>query len=358
MRTRPQQRLAAAVGAGSIQRRVIVRVNQPPASPWPLERVLPRADTVLVTGRHTPDGPTAETHRYLRWSHRGSTSRYRRGLGRRPTGPHPKEPQTSNATGEPLAIPSIPNLRDVGGCPTRSGGRVRTGLFYRSSGLHALAEADIDALARLAIRTVYDLRMAREQAEAPDRLPAGTRHLPVDVLAGWTDGGPSQLFAWFEDAAAARVGLGGGGAEALWVEQYRAFVRLPSAQAGYGTLFRDLAVEAHRPALVHCATGKDRTGWAAAALQLLLDVPEDAVMGHFLESRRYLGPLVESLLAAVTERGGDPELFRPILDVRPSYLDAALDEVRRRYGTIDRYFSDGLSVDEATQEALRTSFTR
>lgn len=272
-------------------------------------------------------------------------------------GPQLEETPTSIA-GEPLAIPSIPNLRDVGGCPTRSGGRVRTGLFYRSSGLNALAEADIDALARLVIRTVYDLRMAREQAEAPDRLPAGTRHLPVDVLAGWTDGGPSQLFAWFEDAAAARVGLGGGGAEALWVEQYRAFVRLPSAHAGYGTLFRDLAVEAHRPALVHCATGKDRTGWAAAALQLLLDVPEDAVMDHFLESRRHLGPLVESLLAAVTERGGDPELFRPILDVRPSYLDAALDEVRRGYGTIERYFSDALGVDEATQDAVRTTFTR
>lgn len=274
----------------------------------------------------------------------------------RAVGPQLEEAPTSVA-GAPLAIPSIPNLRDVGGCPTRSGGRVRTGLFYRSSGLDALADADIDALARLAVRTVYDLRMAREQSTAPDRLPAGTRHVPVDVLAGWTDGGPSQLFAWFEDPVAARVGLGSGGAEALWIQQYRAFVRLPSAQTAYGTLFRDLAVEANRPALVHCATGKDRTGWAAGALQLLLDVPDDAVMDHFLESRRHLGPLVESFLAAVTLRGGDPALFRPILDVRPSYLAAALDEVRRRFGTVERYFSDGLRVDEATQEALRTTFT-
>ena len=199
--------------------------------------------------------------------------------------------------------------------------------------------------------------MAREQGEAPDRLPVGTRHLSVDVLAAWTDGGPSRLFAWFEDPASARDALGNGGAEALWVEQYRAFVRLPSACAGYGTLFRDLSVESHRPALVHCATGKDRTGWAAAALQLLLDVPDDDVMDHFLESRRHLGPLVDSFLAAFAERGGDPELFRPILDVRPSYLEAALAEVRRGYGSIERYFTDGLGVDEATQEALRTAFT-
>ena len=268
-----------------------------------------------------------------------------------------KETPTSAVAGEPPAIPSIPNLRDVGGCPTRSGGRVRTGILYRSSGLGALANADVDALAGLAIRTAYDLRTAREQAEAPDRLPAGTRHLPVDVLAGWTDGGPSQLFAWFEDPEAARTGLGGGGAEALWCEQYRAFVHLPGARAAYGTLFRDLAVEAGRPALVHCTTGKDRTGWAAAALQVLLDVPEDAVMDHYLESRRHLEPLVESFLAAAADRGGDPDLFRPILDVRPGYLEAALDEVRRGYGTIERYFGEGLGVDETKQEALRAAFT-
>ncbi len=282
---------------------------------------------------------------------------YRRGRSRRPTGPHPKEPPTSTATGEPLAIPPIPNLRDVGGCPTRSGCRVRTGLLYRSSGLHGLAPVEGDAIARLAIRTVYDLRLAREQAEAPDRLPAGTRHLPLDVLAAWAKGGPSQLFAWASDPTAARDALADGRAEALWVEQYRALVRLPSARAGYGTLFRDLTIASHRPALVHCTTGKDRTGWVVAALQLLLGVPEDAVMDHFLESRRHLGPLVEPMLAAIAARGGDPELFRPLLDVRPNYLEAALDEVRGTYGPIERYFSDGLGVDKATQMALRTAFT-
>jgi protein-tyrosine phosphatase len=274
----------------------------------------------------------------------------------RPTGPSARETPTPTDD-EPLAIPSIPNLRDVGGCQTRSGVRVRTGVLYRSSGLHALAPADVDGFKRLAVRTVYDLRMAREQAEAPDRLPAGTRHVPVDVLAGWTDGGPSQLFGWFEDPASGREALGNGGAEALWMEQYRAFVRLPGARAGFGELFRDLAIDSHRPALVHCATGKDRTGWTAAAIQLLLDVPEEAVMDHFLESRRHLGPLVEPFLAAFAARGGDPELLRPILDVRPGYLEAALDEVRRGYGSIERYFSDGLGVDEAARAALGAAFT-
>lgn len=254
-------------------------------------------------------------------------------------------------------MPSIPNLRDVGGSRTRSGRRVRTGVLYRSSGLHSIAAADVDAIAGLAIRTVYDLRMAREQAETPDRLPAGTTHVAVDVLGAWAEGGPGRLFALFEDPGSARSLLGDGAAETLWLDQYRAFVRLPSAQAAYGMLFRDLAIESRRPALVHCATGKDRTGWVAAALQLLLDVPEEEVMAHYLESRQHLAPLVEPMLAAFAARGGDPELLRPILDVRPGYLEAALDEVRSTYGSIERYFDAGLGVDEATQDVLRTAFT-
>ena len=268
----------------------------------------------------------------------------------------PKVAMTSESRGNPVALPPIPNLRDVGGCRTRAGRRVRSGLLYRSSGLHALAATDAAAFAGLGIRTVYDLRMAREQAEAPDRLAPGTRHVPLDVLAAWTDGGPSRLFALFEDPASARGALDNGGAEALWTEQYRAFVHLPSARSGFGRLFRDLADEPHRPALVHCTTGKDRTGWAAAALQLLLDVPEAAVMDHFLESRLHLGPLVEPALSAFAARGGDPELLRPILDVRPVYLEAALHEVRSEYGSIEAYFDDGLGVDEATRTVLRAAF--
>jgi len=255
-----------------------------------------------------------------------------------------------------LAIPSIPNLRDVGGLRTRAGGLVRTGLLYRAAGLHQLDPGDVTAFERLGIRTVYDLRLAREQAAAPDRLPAGTRHVPVDVLAGWTEG-PSQLLEWVADPAAARAGLGDGRAEALWVEQYRGFVRRPSARIAYGALLRDLAAHARRPALIHCTTGKDRTGWAAALLQLLLDVPDDTVMAHYLESRGRLAPFVTRVLEELAAQGADPELFVPVFDVRPAYLEAAIDELRSGYGSVDAYLARGLGVDAAAQRALHEAFT-
>ena len=40
----------------------------------------------------------------------------------------------------------------------------------------------------------------------------------------------------------------------------------------------------------------------------------------------------------------------------PAYLEAAFDEMRRRFGTIAGYFSEGLELDEGVQTALRDAF--
>jgi protein-tyrosine phosphatase len=255
-----------------------------------------------------------------------------------------------------LGIRSVPNLRDVGGSPTRDGRVVRTGLLYRSGALQHLSGPDLGAFRQLGIRRVYDLRGPLERDYAPDSLPPGVESVVGDVLADWPEGSPDRIFAWFEDPPAALRGLGNGRAEALWVEQYRRLVTLPSAQAAYGRLFRDLAHAEHRPALVHCSGGKDRTGWAAASLLLLLGVAPDDVMADYLRSRPSMDASTGPLMRALAERGGDPEVWRPIFAAEPWYLEAALDQVGRSYGSIEAYFADGLGVGPVTQEALGDAF--
>jgi protein-tyrosine phosphatase len=258
-------------------------------------------------------------------------------------------------TGADLGIPALPNLRDLGGHPTRDGGRVRSGLLYRSSDLARLGEADTLALAQLDIRAVFDLRSDGERELQPDRLPPGAAYVPLDVLRGSTEVSPSELMRAFMDPVAAREVMGGERGYALWERQYREFVRLDGARAGYGRLFADLADAANRPALFHCTTGKDRTGWAAGALLLLLGVPEEVVMDDYLLSARYLEPVLRPALEALRARGVDPELLAPIVAVRREYLEAALDEMRRRHGSIERYFDEGLGIGPATQQELRTA---
>jgi protein-tyrosine phosphatase len=260
---------------------------------------------------------------------------------------------TDTALTDPPEIPSVPNLRDLGGYPTRDGGRVRRGLVYRSSELSALHGKDLAAFAQLGIRAVYDLRGELERAAHPDRLPPGTIYVVADVVADSSQPTPGHLMAIFGNPDSARQAFGDGKSATFFIDAYREFVTLPSACRAYGKLFSDISEEGHRPALFHCTTGKDRTGWAAAALLMLLGVPDEIVLEDFLRSRTRLEPLLKMAVEEFRARGGDPELLGPLMDVRPEYLDSAIREMRRAFGSVERYFSEGLGVDDAAQRRLR-----
>jgi protein-tyrosine phosphatase len=78
--------------------------------------------------------------------------------------------------------------------------------------------------------------------------------------------------------------LGDGKATALFVTIYRDFISLPSARQSYRQLFDEFGNSSDVPALFHCTTGKDRTGWAAAALLTLLGLPKEQVYQDYMRS--------------------------------------------------------------------------
>jgi protein-tyrosine phosphatase len=262
---------------------------------------------------------------------------------------------TAITPGERIPIGTAPNLRDLGGWPTRDGGVVRRGLVYRSAELAKLSGDDLVAFAALGIRTVYDLRTQAERTTQPDNLPAPTRLTILDVLADETGAAPAQLAEALHDPAAAAAELGGGKAQALFVGAYGDLVTLPSAIDAYRRLFTELADDERRPALFHCTTGKDRTGWAAAALLMLVGVDDDDVMRDYLLTNDELLPQLRPIFDRFETAGGDPALLLPVLGVDAAYLTAALERMRSTYGGVDTYFRDGLGLDLDTITRLRTA---
>jgi len=253
-------------------------------------------------------------------------------------------------------IASMPNFRDAGGHRTAGGGIMRSGLLYRSDHVGPLSPAEARVVAGLGIRVVYDLRTAAERSMTPDERIPGARRVALDLMADDEQAAPAQLLRLLEHPRVAKAALGGGKAAALFVEGYRSVVTLPSARAGLGRLYRGLLQDADLPALCHCTTGKDRTGWTCAALQTLLGVPHDEVLQDFLASNRYILPKYQAHIDEFAARGGDPALLVPVLSVLPEYLDASFEEVRRSYGSIEGYFGDALGIDARMQQALHDRF--
>jgi len=155
----------------------------------------------------------------------------------------------SREPGASIAISAVPNLRDLGGWPTKGGGRVRWGLVYRSTALDRLEGADMATFAALGIRSVYDLRTEGERAAQPDCLPPGTEYVVLDVIKDSAVAAPAKLLDVRSDPKAAEEMLGGGKGEPLFENGYREIVSLPSACAAYHRLFMELTQDEHRPAL-------------------------------------------------------------------------------------------------------------
>jgi len=255
-----------------------------------------------------------------------------------------------------VPLRSAPNLRDLGGLRAR-GGVVRSGAVYRSATLAKLDRDDQTAFERLGISTVYDLRTVGERAAAPDRLPADVRSVGLDVLADSSTDVAAGVGQLGSDPAGLAASLGDGRGIELMRDSYRNIVGLPSALAAYRTFYLDL-IDPSRSgaALFHCTTGKDRTGWAAASLLLLLGVGEDDVQADYLETNTDLLPALQPLLAAAAEKGVDTQLLLPVLGVRREYLDAAIDEAHTRFGGVEGYARDGLGLGDADLDALRRRF--
>ncbi|MFB7278275.1 tyrosine-protein phosphatase [Streptomyces hydrogenans] len=237
-----------------------------------------------------------------------------------------------------IRLQGTANFRDAGGYRTRDGQWVRMGEVYRSDALDRLTDADLAKLRRLGVRTVLDLRMESERATAPDRVPAGATHVVADVLAG------SGTFTSMPGTPAE--------AEAMMTEGNRFMVSGDTAKAAYATVLDEITDGAGADGVVfHCTACKDRTGWAEAALLTALGVPEETVMADYLASNTYRAAANEAVLSHLPP--AQAAVYKPLLDVRPGYLNASFDEVREEFGSFRAYLREGAAVDAHQLKALK-----
>jgi protein-tyrosine phosphatase len=247
-----------------------------------------------------------------------------------------------------LPLEGARNFRDAGGYPTREGRRVRWGRIYRSDHLAGLSDADRAFLAGLRLGLVCDFRTDAEREKRPSRL--GAESGASTVLLSIAPGSPQG----FRDAV-----LGPGATpervRALMLEVNRALALEHAAT--YARMFELLLEAPERPALLHCAGGKDRTGFAAALVLLALGVPRETVMEDYLLTARYLTwhgrpPLGRRQREELGLADVDPDLLRPLGEARPEYLAAALAAIDAHHDSLDDYLESRLGLGPARRAAL------
>lgn len=208
------------------------------------------------------------------------------------------------------------NYRDLGGHPV-PGGRLRTGLLFRSNAVVGLPD---DVATRLGLRTALDLREPGEKSAEPPTAGSARVH-EVELIAA-DPAAPHNLRPFTH-----------------WLAENR------------GHLLADaVRVLAHEPmpTVLFCSSGKDRTGVLAAIVQSALGVAEDAVLADYAQTEVLMPRDYLALAMERSRRAGLPaDQSLDDFGSPPDLLAGVLDGIRARHGDTAQYLLDhGLSPAE------------
>ncbi|WBQ03258.1 tyrosine-protein phosphatase [Kribbella sp. CA-293567] len=222
------------------------------------------------------------------------------------------------------------NTREIDGFPTRYGGVTRAGAVIRTDSPDQLDAAGLTALRAAGAGLVLDLRSDWEIEQ---------RH-PLDGDAAY------RRIPWIDpERELDRVPAD----EPLMADIYRG-----SLDRNQGQIVQALRAIATAPAaapvVVHCKSGKDRTGLLVALLLDLVGVPRQRIAADYAISEQRLGMLSRLAELPAGERAAAEMLWRTL----PETILDSLQHVDTRYGGVRAYLATcGLTAEEVDQLAIR-----
>lgn len=225
------------------------------------------------------------------------------------------------------------NFRDLGGYLTQSGKRVNWCTVYRSDHLAGLTRSDLKRFEQLNIQLIIDTRTPSERTSRPNRLPKNnpprTINFPIEVGNRSIEELKRKVFFGQTDGLDLHSEL---------IQNYKLGVTTHGKEVM--ALIELLCDPDNLPALIHCNSGKDRTGIACALLLEVLGVDRETIFQDYLLSATFMEKMVNRLAVKVKLISlfrADTAQLRHMLSTRRVFLQAAFDEMERLYGSSKAY---------------------
>lgn len=277
----------------------------------------------------------------------------------------PKEGKNYVISTRLVNLDGTDNFRDCGGYETIEGRRMKWGLLYRSDQLSNISERDVTFLKNMGLKTIVDYRSKSEASAAPNKEISDANTYSLDPYAK-----TAQLAAGSIDDDVNKSILDllkehkfypekYGDPEENMYKQYKKFIYSDSSKKAYRELIKLILDEHNLPLVQHCRGGKDRTGFGVAIILLALGVREECVIYDYTLTTQYRVTKNKKQMNLYKKYTKDEQTLTLLSTLQQSkeiYMETAINEMKKTYGSIDSYLKDALGIDQDVKEKLKEIF--
>ena len=237
-----------------------------------------------------------------------------------------------------ISIESVSNFRDVS-----IGSKMKKNLLFRCAKLSTLNDRDICVLENLNPHAIIDFRDPKEIKKAPDNLSAKLLKKYINL----------PISASTLSRMAAQKEIDGDSVESyekVMEDSYRMYIN--NHKVVWTKFFEILLKSKKLPIIFHCSAGKDRTGIASFMIQSIFKNPMDLIFENYLISNDLLTIKAATAEQSTNSSNQDSLVTKNMLctlgNVQQSYLNAAIDEIDKKYSSLENYFISqlGLKVND------------
>lgn len=272
------------------------------------------------------------------------------------------------ALSERIPLKGTINTRDLGGYRGKEGKAIVFKRLLRTDSLHALTREDVSFLvSRYLPRWVIDFRGLQEAKGAPDVPIPGCSYLrlpfrPDDQISlperhasyGLSHGHMNHLIDYIYSMDPK------GTVDGAMEESNRAYLASPKAIESLRKMLQIAKDNKEGAVLLHCADGKDRTGFAVALLLSILGVSREDILRDYLKTNEYTHEKAVRRREMLLKEGlKDEAMLQNLVDiagVKERWLKAGLEELDKNYGGPLGYAETVLTLSKEDAEEIRENY--
>lgn len=245
-------------------------------------------------------------------------------------------------------MPSITNLRNLGGFYNQKRELIKPGLVFRSGQLYDLTTEQIQYLSEtLKITRIVDMRSTAEQKQFPDVVWPQAQYTTINILEHASENIASlqSMISNSDDVKSRMLSL------------YEQLAIDPIACQRYHQFIKLLLVP-NQSLIFHCFAGKDRTGVGAALFLKILSVSDEQIMNDYLQTNQMRTVANKKILEKISDKLTKDQQKRvaQALLVDSDYLIHYFETIKSHYASFDSYLKNALKLTSSDLQKLKKNY--